>query len=66
MKRILAIAAFVTLAGCATDPEQFSNSVNNAVSDVHTSTVAAVSIGTDVLSALTALAPAILNLLDSI
>lgn len=65
-KTLLALGACIALAGCATDPEQFSNSVNNAVTDVHTSTVAAVSIGTDVLSALTALAPAILNLLGEL
>lgn len=64
--RIFAAIACIALAGCATDPEQFSNSINNAVNDVHTSTVAAVSIGTDVLSALTALAPAVIDFLKAL
>lgn len=67
MKRfLLALALTVPLAGCATDPEQFANNINNAVDDVHTSTVAAVSIGTDVLHALTALAPAVIDFLKAL
>lgn len=67
MKRLLLIPGLCfMLSGCASNPEQFSNHVNDAVNNVHTAAVASVSIGTDVLGALVSLMPAFLNLLGAI
>lgn len=56
MKRTaIALAATLMLAGCATDPNQFAVSANNAVDNVHTAAVASVSIGTALLHAILAL-----------
>jgi hypothetical protein len=65
--RTVALVSCLAFAGCATqNPQAFADHVNNAVADVHTSTVAAVSIGTDILGALVALVPAVLNFLGAI
>jgi hypothetical protein len=56
MKRfIFAAVACLALSGCATDPGQFSNSVNNAVDNAHTAAVATVTIGTELIRAILAL-----------
>lgn len=60
---ILAAVACIALAGCATDPQHFSTSVNNAVDNTHTAAVATVTIGTDLIHAILALAPAVLDVL---
>lgn len=61
--RIFALGLAVALAGCATNPEQFSTSVNNAVDNTHTAAVATVTIGTELLHAVVALVPAVLDVL---
>lgn len=56
MKRIiLASIAVIALTGCATNPDQFSQSVNNAVDNTHTAAVATVTIATDILHAILAI-----------
>ncbi len=65
-KVAIAFAVSLLLTGCVGNADQFSNSVNQAVQDVHTSTVAAVSIGSDILAAAVALAPYIVRLIQAI
>lgn len=60
-KTILAAVACIALAGCANNPQQFSDSVNNVVDNTQTAAVATVSIGTSILRAVVALAPAVLD-----
>jgi hypothetical protein len=56
MKRLfLAAVACLALSGCATDPSQFSQSINNAVDNTHTAAVATVTIGTELVRAILAL-----------
>lgn len=64
--KLFAASLCIALAGCATDPEQFSNSVNNAVDNVQTAAVASVSIGTSILRAVVSLAPAVLDALAAL
>lgn len=64
MKKIFALAFCALLAGCATDPAQFGQSVNNAVDNTHTAAVATVTIGTDIIHAVLALVPAVLDVLS--
>jgi len=60
--KLLVLVPALFLAGCATDPAQFGQSVNNAVDNAHTAAVATVTIGTDILHAVIALVPAVLDL----
>ena len=60
---MIAAAACIALAGCATNPQDFGNSVNNAVDNTHTAAVATVTIGTELIHAILALAPAVLDVL---
>ena len=60
---VIAAALCLAVAGCATDPAQFSQSVNNAVDNTHTAAVATVTIGTDLIHAILALAPAVADIL---
>lgn len=64
MKKIFALTFCAFLVGCATDPAQFGHSVNNAVDNTHTAAVATVTIGTDILHAILALLPAVLDTLN--
>lgn len=65
MKKTIAALVFAfTLTGCATDPAQFSQSVNNAVENIQTASVASVSIGTNIVKAVLALVPAVLDVLS--
>lgn len=59
----VAIVSLFILAGCATNPEQFGQSMDNAVNNTHSAAVATVSIGTEILHAIIALAPAVLDVL---
>lgn len=58
---VLAITLATFLAGCATDPAQFSTSMNNAVENTHTAAIASVSVGTDIIKAVLALIPAVMD-----
>jgi starvation-inducible outer membrane lipoprotein len=64
--RIIAAALCIGLAGCATDPNQFSRSVDNAVENTHTAAVATVTIGTELIRAVLALAPAVTDVIATL
>ena len=56
MKRIIfAAVAALSLSGCATNPDQFADSVNSAVENTHTAAVATVTIATEILRAVLAI-----------
>ena len=54
-KLMIAATVAVSLAGCATNPDQFAMSANNAVDNVETAAVATVNIGTALIRAILAL-----------
>lgn len=65
MKKLFCIAALsIALTGCATNPHEFGQSMENAVDNTHSAAVATIGIGTEILHAVLALAPAVLDVLD--